>query len=73
MRALDVVGKDLQLRLVLIARVVGEQYAVVGLLGVGLLRVLVDVDLAVEHAARLAVEDPLVQLEAVAVGLGVFE
>jgi hypothetical protein len=51
-RALHVVGEDLELRLGVDRRVVGEQQRLVRLLRVGLLRVLPDDDLAVEHAAR---------------------
>ena len=51
-RALHVVGEDLELRLGVDLRVVGEQQRAVGLLGVGLLRVRPDDDLAVEHRAR---------------------
>ena len=51
-RALHVVGEDLELRLGVDGRAVGQQQRAVGLLGVGLLRVLPDDDLAVEHRAR---------------------
>ena len=72
-RAFHVVGEDLQLRLGVDGRVVGQQQRLVGLLGVGLLGVLADEDLAVEDAAGLAVEDALVQLVAGAVRLGVVD
>ena len=73
MRALHVVGEDLELRLRVDRRVVGQQQRPVGLLGVGLLRVLADDDLAVEHRARLAAEDALVDLVARAVRLRVVD
>ena len=73
MRALHVVGKDLELRLGVDRRVVGEQQRPVGLLGVGLLRVLTNDDLAVEHRARLAAENALVDLVARAVRLRVID
>ena len=63
-RALHVVGEDLELRLGVDRRVVGEQQRPVRLLGVGLLRVLADDDLAVEDRARRAAEDALVDLVA---------
>ena len=50
-RALHVVGEDLELRLGVDRRVVGQQQRPVGLLGVGLLRVVPDDDLAVEDGA----------------------
>ena len=53
-RAFHVVGVNLELRLGVDARVVGEQQVAVGLLGVGLLRVLVHDDAAVEYAARMS-------------------
>ena len=58
-RALHVVGVDLQLRLGVDLRVVGEQQVMVGLLGVGLLRVLADDDPAVEDAVRVPSRMPL--------------
>ena len=73
MRALDVVGEDLELRLGVDGRVVGQQQRLVRLLGVGLLGVLADEDLAVEDAVALAVEDALVQLVAGAVRLRVVD
>ena len=53
-RALHVVGVDLQLRLGVDLRVIGEQQVAVGLLGVGLLRVFVHDDAAVKNAVRVA-------------------
>ena len=59
-RALHVVGEDLQLRLGVDLRVVGQEQRLVGLLRVGLLRVLADDDLAVEHGlARVPPRMPL--------------
>ena len=72
-RALDVVGEDLELRLGVDLRVVREQQRPVGLLGVGLLRVGPDDDLAVEDAARAIVQDALVDLAAAAVRLRVVD
>ena len=66
-RALHVVGEDLELRVRVDGRVVRQQQRAVGLLGVGLLRVLADDDAAVEDALALAVEDALVELVARAV------
>ena len=57
----------------LIVRVVGQQQRLVGLLGVGLLRVRADDDLAVEDGAGAAAEDALVDLVARAVRLGVID
>ena len=57
----------------LIERVVGQQQRPVGLLRVGLLRVLAHDDLAVEHRARFAAENALVDLVARAVRLGVID
>ena len=73
MRALDVVGEDLQLGLRVDLRVLGEQQRLVGLLGVGLLGVDGDDDLAVEDGAGLPVQDPLVELVARAVRLRVVD
>ena len=59
--------------LVLIVASSDSSSVLVGLLGVGLLGVLADEDLAVEDAVGLAVEDALVQLVAGAVRLGVVD
>ena len=72
-RALHVVGKDLELRLGVDRRVVRQQQRPVGLLRVGLLRVDAHDDLAVEDRARAAAEDALVDLVARAVRLGVID
>ena len=69
MSTLDVVGKDLQLRLGVDHGVLGQQQVLVGLLGVRLLSVLVHVDLAVENPLRSAGEDAFVELAAAAVRL----
>ena len=71
MRALHVVGVDLELRLRLDLGVVAEQQVLAGLVGVGLLRVLVDVDVSGEDAGRAVVQDALVELVALAVRLSV--
>ena len=70
---LYVVGVDLQLRLGVDRGIVGQQQGLVGLLGVGLLGVLANEDLAVEDAVGLAVENALVQLMAGAVRPGVVD
>ena len=66
-------AQNLQLRLGVDHGVVGEHQVLVGLLGIGLLRVLADEDLAVEDRVRLAVQDALVQLVAGGVRLGVVD
>jgi hypothetical protein len=71
--ALHVVGVDLELRPGLGQRARRQQQVRVRLLGVGLLGPLADDDATVEHAARAAIEDRLVQLAAVAVRLRVVE
>src|SRR5262249_22443077 len=67
--ALDVIGKDLQLRLGVDHGILGQEQVLVGLLGVRLLSVLVYVDLAVEPPLRSPGEDALVELAAAAVRL----
>ncbi len=67
MRALDVVGEDLELRLGVDLRILGQQQRRVRLLRVGLLRVGPDDDLAVEDAACAIGEDALVHFAAAAV------
>ena len=59
-----VVGEDFQLRLVVGLGFVGEQQRVRHHLGVGLLRVRLDDDLALEHAVALVVEHRLELLAA---------
>ena len=66
-RALDVVGENLELRLRVDLRILREQQRAVGLLGVGLLSVRSDDDLAVEDAARAIRQDAFVDLAAAAV------
>ena len=68
MAALDVVGVDLELGLGVDLGIVRQQQIVVLLVGVGLLRVLVDDDLAGEHGVRAAVDHALVELVRVAAG-----
>src|SRR5262249_62389393 len=53
MRAFDVVGENLQLRLGVDGRAVGKQQHLVRLLGVGLLRILANENLAVENTVSL--------------------
>ena len=64
--ALHVVGEDLELRLVVGLGVLRQQQRVRRHLGVGLLRVRLHDDLALEHAAALAVEHRLEHLAAAA-------
>ena len=73
MRTLDVVGVDFELGLGVDLRRLREQEVLVGLIGVGFLRGLVNVDLAAEDAGGSAAEDALVELVALAVRLGVFD
>ena len=73
MRAFHVVGEDLELGLGVDLDVGRQQQIVVGLIGVGLLGVAPDHDLAGEHRVRLAVEHALVELVADAAGLGVVD
>ena len=73
MGALHVVGEDLEFRLVVHGAALGQEqrrrhHAAVGLLGVGR-----HDDLALEDAGRLAVDDGLEQLAAVAMGHGVVD
>jgi hypothetical protein len=58
-RALDVVGKDFQLRLGVDDRVLGKQQVLVALFGVGFLRVGRNDDLAVEDPCDLPSSTPL--------------
>src|SRR5882724_635216 len=71
--ALDVVGEDLELRLRVDGRIVGQEQHLVRLLGVGLLGVFADKDLAVEDAVSAIAEDALVNLMARTVRLGVID
>ena len=73
MGAADVIGPDLQLRLGVDYGVVGKNQVLIGLLGIGLLRVLADDDAAVEDGGRLAVENALVDLMTIGVRLGVVD
>ena len=73
MRALDVVGEDLQLRVGVGDGVARQQQVAVGLFGVGLLRPVADVDQAVEDRPRIVVENSLVQLMTAAMRLLVID
>src|SRR5579871_4731645 len=64
MGALHVVGVDLKLRFRVDLRIIGKQKVPVGLLGVSVLRVLVDNDAAMKHAASMLVEDAVIELPA---------
>ncbi len=68
-RTLHVVSENFELRLRVDERSVGEQQRAVRLLGIRLLGVLPDDDLAVEHRPRRPPEDALVDLMARAVRL----
>src|SRR5947208_1643788 len=65
-RALHIVGVNFELRLSIDLRIVGEQQVAVGLLGVGLLRILVHDNAPVEDAVRMAVKNAVVELTAAA-------
>src|SRR5262249_29131685 len=69
----DVVGKNLQLRLGVDGRVLRQEQHLVGLLGIGLLGVLANENLAVENPVRFSVQDALVQFVAGAARLGVVD
>ena len=73
MAALHVVGKDFQLRLVVGFGLVRQQQRIAHHLGVGLLRVRLDDDLALEHGAALAIEHRAEPLAAVAAQRGVLD
>src|SRR5207253_7164895 len=62
--ALHIVGVNLELRLRVDHGVVRQEQRLVRLLGVGLLSVLVDINLAVENAVSPVVQDALVKLVA---------
>src|SRR5205823_4620692 len=53
--------------------IVRQEQCLVGLLGIGLLGVLANINLAVEYAPRLAIEDPLVELMAGTARFGVID
>src|SRR5262249_45848349 len=72
-RALDIIGVNLQLRLGVDHCIVRQQQRLVGLACVRLLGILVDVNLAVEDAAGPAIKDALVKLMAGAARLGVVD
>ena len=72
-RTLDVVGVDFELGLGVDLGRLREQEVLVGLVGVGFLRGLVNVDLAAKDAGGPAAEDALVEFVALAVRLGVFD
>jgi len=71
--ALHIIGVDLQLRLGIDLRVVREQQIAVRLLGVGLLRVLVDHNATVENAVRMPIENSVVKLSTARVRAGVLD
>src|ERR1039458_6793661 len=67
MRAAHVIGIDLQLRLGIHHRIVGEHQILIGLLGIGLLRVFADDDFAIEDGVRLARQNSFIHFVAPAV------
>ena len=67
--ALDVVSKYLQLRFGVNGCSIREQKGLIGLLGICLLRILPNKDLAVEYPFRLAVENRFVELVACTIRL----
>ncbi len=69
-RTAHVIRKDFQLRLGVDSRVRRQQHRLIGLLGVGFLRILAHENFAVEYASRLAVQNAFVQFVAVAVRQG---
>ena len=71
--ALDVVGKDLELRLAVGLRAVGQQQRARHHLGVGLLRLRPNRDLALKHGAGLVVDHRLEDFTALAAGGGVVD
>ena len=73
MRALHVVGVDLQLGLGVDLRVVGEEQVAVGLFRVGLLRIFVHDDPAMKDAMRMVVENSVVELAAAAMRTCMFD
>jgi hypothetical protein len=72
-RALDIVGVDLELRPGIDGRIRRQQDVAAGLLGIGLLGVRADDDPAAEDPRRPAAQDALVDLPAMAAGAGVVE
>src|SRR6185369_15665526 len=72
-RALDVVGIDLELRLAVDGRFFGEQQVLVALSSIGLLSVLAYNNAAVKHSARSVVEYSFVELPAGAMRLCVID
>ena len=72
-RALHVVSQNLELWLRVDLRIVGKQQVPIGLLGIGLLRLLVDDDSPVENAVRPIIQNPVVKLAAPAMRTEVFD
>ena len=72
-RAAHVVGADLQFGFGVDDGVVGQDQILVGLLGIGLLRVFADDDLAVEDGVGFAVQNAFIEFVAGAVRLGVVD
>jgi hypothetical protein len=72
-RAFDIVGENLQLRLGVDERVLRQHEVAIGLLGVGFLRVLPDENFPVENAVRAAGQDAVIKLVAFATRLGVID
>src|SRR5262245_21881057 len=70
MRAFHVIGVNLQLRLGVNGGGVGKEQVLIGLLGIGLLRFLLDQDAAVEDAFGAVIQNAIVILVAVAIRAG---
>src|SRR5262249_40408069 len=66
MRALHIVGVDFQLWLGIDLSLIGEQQVAIGLLGISLLRVFMNDNASVKDTMRVAVQDSVVKLAAVA-------
>ena len=69
-RTLHVIGVNFKLRFGIDLRVVRKQQVAVGLLGVSLLRVFVNDDAPMKHTVRLAIQNAVVKLAAIAMRTG---
>src|SRR5215510_3147931 len=72
-RALDVVGEDLELRFGVDLGILGQEERLVRLLRIGLLRVRTHDNPAVEDGARMVADDAFVDFTAAAVGFRVID
>ena len=73
MRTLHVIRMNLQLRLRVDLRIVGEEQIAVGLFGIGLLCVFVHDDPAVKDTMSMIVQDSVIKLPAAAVRAGMLD